>query len=101
MAGRASGDGGKVRAVDGAISSIEASERKFVSVLFADIVGSTALIANLDPEDALDRLGPAMAAMQQAIQRYGGIVCKEQGDGVMALFGAPEADDDHAVHACL
>jgi class 3 adenylate cyclase/tetratricopeptide (TPR) repeat protein len=77
------------------------TERKFVTILFADIVGSTALVQDLDPEDALDVLGPALTAMRQAVVRFGGTPCKEQGDGVMAMFGAPTADDDHALNACL
>ncbi|WP_395708695.1 adenylate/guanylate cyclase domain-containing protein [Reyranella sp.] len=76
-------------------------ERKYVTVLFADLVGSTALIDRLDPEDAWDRLAPALAAMRRAIARYGGTFCKEQGDGAMAIFGAPDADDNHAQLACL
>lgn len=76
-------------------------ERKFVTILFVDIVGSTAMIDGLDPEDAWDRLAPPLTVMRQVVRRFGGTFCKEQGDGAMALFGAPDADDDHAVHACL
>ena len=79
----------------------QAYERKFVTILFVDVVGSTALIDGLDPEDAWDKLAPAMNIMRRAVRRYGGTFCKEQGDGAMALFGAPDADDDHALHACL
>lgn len=76
-------------------------EWKFVTILFVDIVGSTAMIDGLDPEDAWDRLAPPLTVMRQVVRRFGGTFCKEQGDGAMALFGAPDADDDHAVHACL
>ncbi len=74
-------------------------ERKQVTVLFADIQGSTALIEGLDPEQALNRLQPAVDAMMQAVHRYEGIVNRVQGDGIMALFGAPLAHEDHAVRA--
>jgi len=75
-------------------------ERKLVSVLFADIRSSTALIEQLDPEDAIDRLRPALQAMREAVHRFGGIVSHERGDGIMALFGAPVAEDNHATRAC-
>src|SRR3954468_10435218 len=79
----------------------EAQERKLVSIFFADIVESTAIVEDLDPEDALDQLNPAIQAMRGAVKRFGGTLCREQGDGVMAFFGAPRADDHHAVNACL
>jgi class 3 adenylate cyclase len=79
----------------------EAQERKLVSIFFADIVESTAIVEDLDPEDALDQLNPAIQAMRAAVKRFGGTLCREQGDGVMAFFGAPRADDHHAVNACL
>jgi len=75
-------------------------ERKFVTVLFADIGGSTALIDALDAEDAIAKLDPALAKMIAAVHRYEGTVCRVQGDGIMALFGAPLADEDHALRAC-
>jgi class 3 adenylate cyclase/tetratricopeptide (TPR) repeat protein len=76
-------------------------ERKRVTVLFADVKGSTALVDNLDPEEAADRLNPALSAMVDAVHRYDGMVNKVQGDGIMALFGAPLAHEDHALRACL
>jgi class 3 adenylate cyclase/tetratricopeptide (TPR) repeat protein len=76
-------------------------ERKHVTVLFADIKGSTALIEGLDPEEAARRLGPAIAAMMDEVHRYEGTCNKVQGDGIMALFGAPLAHEDHALRACL
>ncbi len=76
-------------------------ERKHVTMLFADIKGSTALIENLDPEEAAGHLGPALSAMMDAVHRYEGTVNRVQGDGIMALFGAPLAHEDHAVRACL
>jgi class 3 adenylate cyclase/tetratricopeptide (TPR) repeat protein len=76
-------------------------ERKQVTVLFADIRGSTELIQELDPEQALHRLEPVLTAMADAVHRFGGTVNRMQGDGIMALFGAPLAHEDHAVRACF
>ena len=84
-----------------AMPPADAGERKLVSVLFADIRGSTALIDGLDPELAMGLLDPAVNAMSEAVQRFGGTVNRVQGDGIMALFGAPLASEDHAVRACL
>ncbi len=75
-------------------------ERKQVTVLFADVQGSTALIEGMDTEQAVKRLEPALNAMMDAVHRYEGTVNKVQGDGIMALFGAPLAHEDHAVRAC-
>ena len=80
---------------------IEEGERKQVTVLFADIRGATELIDALDPEAAMGLLDPALAAMTEAVQRFGGTVNRVQGDGIMALFGAPVASEDHAARACL
>jgi class 3 adenylate cyclase/tetratricopeptide (TPR) repeat protein len=77
-----------------------AGERKYLTVLCADLQRSTDLISGLDPEEAISRLEPAMIAMRTAVRRNRGIVSKEGGDGLIALFGAPHADDNHAVMAC-
>jgi class 3 adenylate cyclase/tetratricopeptide (TPR) repeat protein len=74
-------------------------ERKQITVLFADIKGSTTLIEDLDPEDAELRLRPALDAMINAVHRYEGTINRMQGDGIMALFGAPIAHEDNAVRA--
>lgn len=79
----------------------EEGERKHVTVLFADVRGSTQLIAALDPEHAIQQLDPAVQCMIDAVSRFGGVVNRVQGDGIMALFGAPLACEDHAVRACL
>jgi len=75
-------------------------ERKQVTVLFADLKGSTALIEGLDPEEARRLLDPALHLMMDAVHRYEGTVNQVLGDGIMALFGAPVAHEDHAVRAC-
>jgi class 3 adenylate cyclase len=75
-------------------------ERKQVTVLFADVKGSLALIENADPEDARRILDAALGVMMDAVHRYEGTVNKVLGDGIMALFGAPIAHEDHAVRAC-
>src|SRR5437763_5351704 len=75
-------------------------ERKQVTVLFADLKGSTELLANRDPEDARRLLDPVLEQMMEAVHRYEGTVNQVMGDGIMALFGAPIAHEDHAVRAC-
>jgi class 3 adenylate cyclase/tetratricopeptide (TPR) repeat protein len=77
-----------------------AGERKYLTVLCADLQRSTDLISELDPEAAISRLEPALIAMRTAVRRNRGIVSKEGGDGLIALFGAPHADDNHAIMAC-
>jgi predicted ATPase/class 3 adenylate cyclase len=75
-------------------------ERKHVTVLFADIKGSLELIESYDAEVAHRFLSLALAVMMRAVHRYEGTVNKVLGDGIMALFGAPIANEDHAVRAC-
>ena len=75
-------------------------ERKQVTVLFADIKDSLELIRSLDPEAAQQLLDPALHAMMDAVHRYEGTVNQVLGDGIMALFGAPIAHEDHAARAC-
>src|SRR5215475_2746155 len=75
-------------------------ERKQVTVLFADIKGSMELLADRDPEDAQKLLDPVLERMIEAVHRYEGTVNQVMGDGIMALFGAPIAHEDHAVRAC-
>src|SRR5260370_2653274 len=81
-------------------SAIE-GERKQVTVLFADLKGSMELLADRDPEDVRRRLlDPVLERMMEAVHRYEGTVNQVMGDGIMALFGAPLAHEDHAVRAC-
>ena len=75
-------------------------ERKQVTVLFADLKGSMELLADRDPEEARRILDPVLEMMMEAVHRYEGTVNQVMGDGIMALFGAPIAHEDHAVRAC-
>jgi class 3 adenylate cyclase/tetratricopeptide (TPR) repeat protein len=75
-------------------------ERKQVTVLFADMKSSLELLADHDPEEARNILDPVLEHMMEAVHRYEGTVNQVMGDGIMALFGAPVAHEDHAVRAC-
>lgn len=74
-------------------------ERKTITALFADLKGSTALIEDLDPEEARAIIDPALTLMMEAVHRYEGYVAQALGDGIFALFGAPIAHEDHAQRA--
>ena len=76
-------------------------ERKQVTVLFADLKSSMELLADRDPEEARKLLDPILEWMMEAVHRYEGTVNQVMGDGIMALFGAPLAYEDHAVRACF
>jgi class 3 adenylate cyclase/tetratricopeptide (TPR) repeat protein len=75
-------------------------ERKQVTVLFADIRGSTSVIEKLDPEEVRKYFDPVLHIMMDAVHRYEGTVNQVLGDGIMALFGAPLTHEDHALRAC-
>jgi class 3 adenylate cyclase len=75
-------------------------ERKIVTLLFADLANSTELIGDLDAEEANRILEPTLDRMIEAVHRYQGTVTHTAGDGIMAIFGAPIAHEDHAVRAC-
>jgi class 3 adenylate cyclase/predicted ATPase len=79
--------GSATEAIDG--------ERKTVTALFADLKGSTALMEELDPEEARAIIDPALRIMIDAVKRYDGYVVQSTGDGIFALFGAPAAYEDH------
>ena len=80
-------------------SAVE-GERKHVTVLFADLKGSMELLAGRDPEDARRLLDEVLDRMMEAVHWFEGTVNQVMGDGIMALFGAPVAHEDHAVRAC-
>src|SRR4030095_8271509 len=75
-------------------------ERKQVTVLFADLKCSMELLADRDPGEARMLPDPVLEHMMEAVHRYEGTVNQVMGDGIMALFGAPVAHEDHAVRAC-
>ena len=74
-------------------------ERRHLTVLFCDLAGSTAIAAQLDPEEWRETVGGYHRAAADAITRFGGHVAKYLGDGVMAFFGYPEAHDNDAERA--
>src|SRR5262249_43225190 len=74
-------------------------ERKTVTALFADIKGSTELMADLDPEEARAIIDPALKLMIDAVRHYDGYIVQSTGDGIFALFGAPLAHEDHPQRA--
>ena len=78
-----------------------ATERKYVSILRSDLHRSSDLVTELALEDSIARLAPALEEMRLAVHQYGGIVYREMGDGIFAVFGAPVADDLHAFMACF
>jgi class 3 adenylate cyclase/tetratricopeptide (TPR) repeat protein len=75
-------------------------ENKQITVLFADMQGSLALIADRNPEEAQKLIDPILGRMMEAVQRFEGTISSLMGDGIMALFGAPFAYQDHAIRAC-
>ena len=90
----------RIRAVSGEMRE----ERKVVTALFADVVGSTQLTERMDPEDAREVLGGAVRRMVDAVEAFGGTVKDLAGDGILALFGAPvthEDDAERAIRAAL
>src|SRR6267154_6720756 len=95
----------QARFCDGCGSPVVAArsvgERKQVTVLFTDVVGSMKLAATLDPERLQEIMHELFNRAAAVVQRYGGTVDKFTGDGLMALFGAPTALEDHALRACI
>ena len=77
-----------------------AGEKKQLTVLFADVQGSMDLQENLDPEVWAQIMGRFVAILAEGVLKFGGTVDKFTGDGIMALFGAPVAQEDHARRAC-
>jgi SAM domain (Sterile alpha motif)/Adenylate and Guanylate cyclase catalytic domain len=82
----------------------DAPERRYMTVLFSDLVGSTALSARMDPEDLREVISAYQTCVAEAVNRFGGFVAKYMGDGVLVYFGYPEAhenDPERAVRAGL
>lgn len=91
----------KIQSITHSINNHEGDIRKHASVLFADVRGSTALVEGLDPEEAKNIIMPIIEAMCAAVYSFGGTIIKTAGDGIVAIFGAPVALEDHAFRACL
>src|SRR5215831_5078499 len=82
-----------------AIAPHDTAERRQVTVMFSDLVGSTALSARMDPEDLREVLSAYQKCVADAVQRFGGFVAKYMGDGVLVYFGYPHAHEDDAERA--
>ena len=78
---------------------IEGAERRQLTVMFCDLVGSTALSARLDPEDLRELLGTYLAAVREEVARFDGFIAKYMGDGVLVYFGYPQAHEDDSERA--
>ncbi len=97
---------GKAPLVDAATASStptphpeDRAERRQVTVLFSDLVGSTALSARMDPEDLREVISTYQKCVGETVQRFGGFVAKYMGDGVLVYFGYPQAHEDDAERA--
>jgi len=77
------------------------TENKQVSALFVDVCDSTSLLQHVDPEEARDYLGKVLDQLVDAVETFGGTISQLLGDGLVALFGAPLAQEDHALRACM
>jgi len=77
----------------------DTAERRQVTVMFSDLVGSTALSARMDPEDLREVISAYQKCVAETVQRFGGFVAKFMGDGVLVYFGYPQAHEDDAEHA--
>ena len=78
-----------------------AAERRIVTILFADVTGSTAMAESLDPEEWAEIMNEAFSYMTGPVLRYGGTVARLMGDSVLAFFGAPPAHEDDPLRAVL
>src|SRR5271157_5115691 len=81
------------------VSPEDRAERRQVTVLFSDLVGSTALSARMDPEDLREVISAYQKSVDESVQRFGGLVAKYMGDGVLIYFGYPQAHEDDAERA--
>jgi class 3 adenylate cyclase len=82
-----------------AVAPQDAAERRQVTVMFSDLVGSTALSARMDPEDLREIISAYQKCVAETVQRFGGFVAKYMGDGVLVYFGYPQAHEDDAERA--
>src|SRR5262249_22759577 len=84
----------KSSAASAAPKTSDAAERRQVTVMFADLVGSTELSARMDPEDLRDIISTYQSCVTETVRRFDGFVAKYMGDGVLAYFGYPQAHED-------
>jgi class 3 adenylate cyclase len=77
----------------------DTAERRQVTVMFSDLVGSTALSGRMDPEDLREVISAYQKCVAETVQRFGGFVAKYMGDGVLIYFGYPQAHEDDAERA--
>jgi adenylate cyclase len=89
------------RRLDTVADGLKAGDRRVVSALFADLVGYTRLVDELDPEEVRARVEGALKALADAVVHFGGSLEKFVGDAVLAVFGVPVAHDDDPLRACL
>ena len=89
------------RRLEGLPESLRIGDRRVVTAVFADLVGYTRLVDELDPEEVRARVDGALALIGDAVIRFGGSIEKFIGDAVLAVFGIPVANDDDALRACL
>jgi class 3 adenylate cyclase len=93
------GPTGPTSATDTPAAPHDAAERRQVTVMFSDLVGSTALSARMDPEDLREVISAYQKCVADTVQRFGGFVAKYMGDGVLIYFGYPQAHEDDAERA--
>ena len=89
------------RRLESATDGLKVGDRRVVTALFADLVGYTKLVDELDPEEVRARVDGALTVLGQAVSHFGGSLEKFIGDAVLVVFGAPIAHDDDALRACL
>jgi class 3 adenylate cyclase len=89
----------RLAAVATAASPRDTAERRQVTVMFSDLVGSTALSARMDPEDLREVISAYQKCVAETVQRFSGFVAKYMGDGVLVYFGYPQAHEDDAERA--
>src|SRR5579871_5490965 len=84
---------------EASVPARDAAERRQVTVMFSDLVGSTALSARIDPEDLREVISAYHKCVAESVLRFGGFVAKYMGDGVLVYFGYPQAHEDDAERA--
>jgi class 3 adenylate cyclase len=97
--GKAPSSGAATTASPASVSPEDRAERRQVTVMFSDLVGSTALSARMDPEDLREVIGAYQKCVAKTVLRFGGYVAKYMGDGVLVYFGYPLAHEDDAERA--